>query len=427
MLTNSYDLGIFEQTVRSYANGNLPIVELKGHNYPELGDHFSPILATLAPLYKVWPSPLVLLVAQAGLFALSIIPLTCWAYRVLGAVPALTIGASYGASWGLASAVGFDFHEIAFAVPLLSCSLCALGQGKFRTSALWSLPLLLVKEDLGVTTAAIGGLIIWKGNRRWGLAALVSGFIASVLEIFFIIPATSPSGRYAYLSNFPAENSGPVQSIYQTVESFLDAPETKLITLTLLLAPCAFLALGSSLALVAVPTLTWRFASDNPLYWGHGYQYSAALMPIVFAAMIDVLCRRTARNRIRGLTLLIMLGVTAAIFPHFPMRQLFQQQFWRTPSRVEVAHQIFRLIPDGDSVSASNKLAPQLTSRTTVTLFGFGDTRISTRWIIIDVAQRSWPVNSGQRNQLIRDARNRGYETVVSQDGFLLLRRAGNS
>ncbi|MGQ4365446.1 DUF2079 domain-containing protein [Streptomyces sp. SAS_272] len=37
MLTTGYDLGIFEQAVRSYAHGRLPVAELKGNGFPLLG------------------------------------------------------------------------------------------------------------------------------------------------------------------------------------------------------------------------------------------------------------------------------------------------------------------------------------------------------------------------------------------------------
>src|SRR5438128_4830822 len=39
--TTGYDLGIFEQAVRSWAHGHLPHSEIKGPNFPLLGDHFS--------------------------------------------------------------------------------------------------------------------------------------------------------------------------------------------------------------------------------------------------------------------------------------------------------------------------------------------------------------------------------------------------
>ena len=70
------------------------------------------------------------------------------------------IGAAYGLSWGLQQMIDFDFHEIAFAVPLLACSLSALLRGKVRAAAVWALPLVFVKEDQGFTVAAIGVVIV---------------------------------------------------------------------------------------------------------------------------------------------------------------------------------------------------------------------------------------------------------------------------
>ena len=57
--TSSYDLVIFDQAVRSYAHFGPGISIIKGvHNgfgphFSILGDHWSPILASLAPLYWI--------------------------------------------------------------------------------------------------------------------------------------------------------------------------------------------------------------------------------------------------------------------------------------------------------------------------------------------------------------------------------------
>ncbi len=54
-----------------------------------------------------------------------------------------------------------------------------------------------------------------------------------------------------------------------------------------LLAPTALLALRSPVALIALPTLTWRFRSANSSYWGIGYHYGAVLMPISAVSSVD--------------------------------------------------------------------------------------------------------------------------------------------
>src|ERR1700735_941342 len=88
--TGSYDLVIFDQAVRSYAHFMPGISVIKGvHNgfgphFSVLGDHWSPILASLGPLYWVYGHPQTLLVAQAALFALAIPPLLLFTRRVFG-------------------------------------------------------------------------------------------------------------------------------------------------------------------------------------------------------------------------------------------------------------------------------------------------------------------------------------------------------
>ncbi|MET7440268.1 DUF2079 domain-containing protein [Streptomyces sp. NPDC005568] len=75
MLTTGYDLGIFEQAVRSYAHGHLPVSEVKGSGFPLLGDHFSPVLALIAPVYRLWPTAETLLVVQSALLSVAVVPL----------------------------------------------------------------------------------------------------------------------------------------------------------------------------------------------------------------------------------------------------------------------------------------------------------------------------------------------------------------
>jgi uncharacterized membrane protein len=162
MLTMSWDLGIFEQAVKGYAHLHAPITTLKGPGFNALGDHFSPITALIAPFYRVFPTPVTLLVAQALLFALSVVPVARGAGLLLGRGRGLAIGAAYGLSWGVQRAVDFDFHEIAFAMPLLAFSLEAVIRRRWAAALWWAVPLVLVKEDLGVTVAMIGAVVWWR-------------------------------------------------------------------------------------------------------------------------------------------------------------------------------------------------------------------------------------------------------------------------
>src|SRR6201992_1064312 len=86
----SYDLVIFDQAVQSYAHFHAGVAPVKGvqdgfgPGFSVLGDHWSPILILLAPLYWIHHGPQDLIVAQGVLFALAVPPLWAFTRRVTG-------------------------------------------------------------------------------------------------------------------------------------------------------------------------------------------------------------------------------------------------------------------------------------------------------------------------------------------------------
>ncbi|MFJ6794633.1 DUF2079 domain-containing protein [Streptomyces sp. NPDC091268] len=436
LLSHSFDLGIFVQAVRSYAGGHLPVSEIKGPDFPVLGDHFSPVLALLAPPYRLWPSVRMLLVAQAALVAVSLLPLAFWARRTLGTPAAAVISACYGLSWGLASAVAFDFHEWAFAVPLLTCSLAALGSGRMRAAAYWALPLVLVKEDLGITVAVIGLLIAWRGGRaerRLGLATAAAGLAATAVCVTLVIPAFHPGGFHGYFASHNpggegagGSGGGALELLHQVTLGLI-TPQEKVTTLILVLAPTLFLALRSPLALVALPTMLWRFGSSYAPHWGTGYHYSMLVMPVVFAAFIDALHRRGTSGRSLGRYLAGCAAVTLLLLPHYPLWQVVQPSTYRADPRLAVADRMMALIPDGATVQASDGLVPHLADRTSVSLYGWEDSRRDPQWIMVDTLvapQYRWPLSSMDEQIALAAARAGGYVPAAERAGFVLLKRA---
>jgi uncharacterized membrane protein len=63
---------------------------------------------------------------------------------------------AYALSFGVQSAVEADFHEVAFAAPLLALAGAAYVDRRYSAVVWWSVPLLLVKEDMGLTVAVVG-------------------------------------------------------------------------------------------------------------------------------------------------------------------------------------------------------------------------------------------------------------------------------
>ncbi|MFJ4563998.1 DUF2079 domain-containing protein [Streptomyces caelestis] len=423
MATLSWDLGIFEQVVRAYAHLRAPVSDLKGPGFDILGDHFSPVTALLAPAYRLFPSPVTLLVAQAALFALSAVPVTRAAARLLGRRRGLALGVAYGLSWGVQRAVDFDFHEICFAVPLIAFSLEALLADRRGAALCWALPLVLVKEDLGLTLAAIALVVAWRARGSssrvvpYALGVAVFGVAATLLVLTVVIPSFNTSGSYDYWGKV-SESGSPV-----------DGLDTKVRTLAWLLIPTTgLLALRSPLLLVALPTLGWRMLSGDEHYWGTDWHYSAVLMPVVFLALADALttARRSSRPWLSSYAAQLPAAVAAAalaLTTSLPLAQLTEAGIYREPAAVSGVERLLARIPDGATVEANIGPISRLTSRCRV--FWLGNTQgVTPQYIALENVDGTYRDPVGYAGDLHPGAE---YAVAGKANGYVVLERLTQS
>ncbi|MFF8291101.1 DUF2079 domain-containing protein [Streptomyces sp. NPDC016309] len=417
--TRSWDLGIFEQAIRGYAHLQAPVADLKGPGANVLGDHFSPVTALLAPAYRLFPTPVTLLVAQAALFALAAVPVTRAATRLLGRGGGTATGIAYGLSWGIQQAVDFDFHEICFAVPLIAFSLEAVLARRWRAALLLAAPLVLVKEDLGLTLTATALVVAWRAHRQaprtalYAIGVAVLGAAATLLTLTTVIPAFSTTGGYDYWTKV---EGGP---------SPFSGADTKLRTLAWLLVPTTgLLALRSPLLLVGAPTLGWRFLSGDDHYWSTDWHYSAVLMPVLFLALTDAVdvSRRSPRPWLRAYADRLPACAAAAalaLTTSLPLATLTESAPYRKAPRVTAAEDLLARIPDGATVEANVGPVSRLAGRCRV--LWVGDTReVTPGWIALDNTSGWLRDPHAYARQLHPDAR---YRLVGEAGGYLLLER----
>jgi uncharacterized membrane protein len=446
----SWDLGIFTEYVKQYAHLRAPVVDIRGAGFNLLGDHFHPIVALIAPFFRIFPSPITLLVVQALLAAVSVVPVSRAAAEQLGTGAGRAIGAAYGFSWGLQQMVNYDFHEIAFAVPLLACSLSALVRGRTRAAVWWALPLVFVKEDQGFTLAAIGLIMALAYKRpRAGLLVAAWGLAWSFLEIIVIIPHFSPTHHYLYWADGGAVSPvGGHFSVTGVFSQLTAGSSTKLPTLVLILLPTALLALRSPLVLAALPSLALRFIGTNSSYWGTAWHYNATVMPIVFIAAIDGMARiraaseggpgragregRAGRAENRPAAVLArhgaagMLGIAAALAFQFPLSQLWTPQTYVIDQHVAAARTAMSKVPDGATVATDLDLLAPLAVRTDTFWLGNFATNPATKYIVFDTQSTDWQPPPSNVLAFV-ESLNHGvrYRQIYVNDGVYVFIRSG--
>ena len=455
---SSWDLGIYTEYVKQLSLLHAPIVDVRGPGFNLLGDHFQIALAVLAPFFRIVPSPATLLFFQALLVALSVFPVMAAGSAFLGKSSGRLIGFAYGFSWGLQQMIEFDFHEIALSVPLLAFSLSALVRRRPRAAALWALPMVFIKEDQGFTVAGLGLLLICaevfprlipgpgrlRGHVGWGMFLLAWGLAWSVLAITVIIPHFNAAHDYYYFKDGGVVGGGPAFSVGGLTRQAFSGTSVKLLTVVLLLLPTAFAALGSPVALLALPSLLLRFVSTNTAYWGTDWHYNATIMPILFIAAVEAIARwRSVTDppgdasrgaspaglawSVRGGLARhgppMMAALAVALAFQFPVSDLWHASTYRLGPHIAAADAAMAAVPDGATVQTTLDLLAPLAARTDTFWMGNAGNPLTT-YVVFDGQDSGYSLGKTSVPAFIKQLYpTAGYVQVFSSDDVYVFQR----
>lgn len=390
-----YDLGIFDQAVRQYALFRPPIVPVKGVDFNLLGDHFHPVLALLAPLYWVWPDPRMLNVAMIALLVSTAVPVYLFARRHLGHVGGLLTSCALLVWWPFQAMVNWDFHEVAFGVPLMAWVIWAFDRRRYWLVVGLALPMLLIREDMGITVAAVGVVLAF--HRQWGKAVLLAvvGVAGYVVTTSVLIPLFAPPeamSYWQYTALGPTAGAAIAFMLAHPIRTavLLFDHELKVLLWLMSFVPLALLPFFSPYVILGAPILLSRLFNDRLNTWAPVYQYDAILAPIFLMAAVHVLAKVISRSgwtslRVRGPAFLLALALVCTVFIHavFPLGRTLTGQNWSMPVVAQAHQRAVDLIPNGVCVEAADTAVPHLVDRTYVGLHGDIGDDLST-WMIID-------------------------------------------
>lgn len=428
--STGFDLVIFDQAIRNYSHFQAPASSFRGFSNL-LGDHFHPILVLLAPLYWIWDSPVVLLIAQAFLTSLATLPIYLYAKNQLNKKYAVLFVIIYAINPALLRMIYFDFHEIAFAVPLIAWALFLTTTKRWNLLYIPLLLLLLVKEDISILVSFFGVYLLILKRYKQGILIFLIGIVWFFFATKIAIPFFGSTYNYWDYAELGPNLPSSILAIIGHpvfVLSLLFLPVTKTLTLIKTLGVFLGFEFLSPIIVLAIPLILERMLSTNENYWLFNFHYGATLTPILVFATIDSLKRlynmhfmkRRHAKYVIPIIITIIAVLSALLLVISPMNLVFKPSNYHLNQEERSGYETLAMIPAHASVCTTNHIAAHLGKHELHLLTASSITIESSCDYIItsSVTDESEQSDSRVNSVIMRD-----YSLLSSRDGWKLYRR----
>jgi uncharacterized membrane protein len=438
-----FDLGNMVQAVWSTTQGRpLEMTDgSTGEQIARLGTHVDPLLVLLAPLWVVWPSPLMLALAQIAVVALGALPVFWLGRRHLGSErQAGVLALAYLAyPWVATSAVG-AIHPVTFAITFLLFAVWALDSHRLLPFAIFAALAMSTGELMGLPILGLG---IWyalaRGRRLAGSLIAFAGLAWSTLAVHVVVGhfRGDESVYYGFYDEVGGSPLGVVRTLFTDPGAVIGAltEAHDVVYLLWLGLPLLFLfVLSPGLAVVALPQLLANGLSDFRSMTDPRYHSVAAIVPLLVAATVFGVARLSTTRRPLAAggvlaccaTLTLVLGPWARLFGETPLggREVIPAD------RSAALADAVALVPSGAAVTTSNTSGAHLSARQhvySVPLLGRAE------WVVVDradpwVVTRDSPILTNHPEHVkafvARLQADEAWETVYDRSGVVVLRHA---
>lgn len=378
----TYDFGIFSQMFFNMKQSGLPLTTVERDGLlSHFKVHMSPIYYLLLPFYCIVPAPATLQVLQAAVLASSAIPLWLLSKKhglspymrvllclLLFLYPAFSGGTSY------------DIHENAFLTPLILWLLYAIDAEKHIFIGLFTLLVLMVKEDAAVYTAVIGLFItvsslVRKDERR----KTVTGILILTVSVVWFLVVTGYLSRigdgvmtYRY-DNFIYDGS---ESLFTVIKAAImcpmkvlyectDSEKTQFILYTMLpLLGIPLFTRRYERYILLIPYLLVNLMSDyqyqHDIFFQYTFGSTAFLFYLVIVNLADI-----KNKHIKHIvpTVAVVLSVACFVQTVLPVAVRYPERYQENKDSYRNTQEILDTIPDEASVAATTFYTVPLSQR----------------------------------------------------------------
>ena len=380
--TPTYDFGIFSQMFHSMKTTGIPLTTLERDGLlSHFKVHMSPIYYLLLPVYWCFPRPETLQVLQAAVLASAAIPLwllckrnhlngmlRCILCALLLLYPAYSGGTSY------------DIHENAFLTPLILWLFYALDSRLNVTSVIFTLLVLMVKEDAAVYCAVIALYVIVRSLlSRQKRDQLVLGCILLTISLVWFFAVTRYLSRtgdgvmtYRY-DNFIYDGSSslftvikavflsPMKAVYECV----DTEKLKFIFYTLFpLLGIPLLTRKYERYLLLIPYILVNLMSDYQYQHDIFFQYTYGSTAFLFyLTVINVADLKFSPVKYGALSAAVAVSCCCFIGTVIPKAVPYPRYCRDNSQYYEQVRNVLDTIPDNASVCATTFYTTYLSQR----------------------------------------------------------------
>jgi uncharacterized membrane protein len=448
--TMGWDLGIENNLVWNAAHFNKPLFKtsvIGNATSTHIGFHETYISYLIGIFYRLAPRPETLLVLQAALIGGAVLPFFAFARRHLGAWTACLLAVLINLYAPLQGSNLYDFHYLPFAPFYLWWCLWAL-ESRRNVMAVVAVTLTLAnREDMSALLMVLGLYLVFTGERpRAGLVVTIVSAIYFV-GIKLILMPHFLNGYPAYINQYegllPEGDTGfggILKTVFGnpafTVSSLLE--HDKVLYLLEIVAPLAFFPWRRPIGLLcSIPGFFFTMlATHYPPLLSISFQYTAYWTSFYFMAVVANLTwfqrmeaagASWARHS-RQAWLVAMAAGT--IVTSYQLGIVFQRNTaWGgfSPFHVGVTdadrarhtdlYELIKLIPQDASVTASENIVAQISSRKNAYSLRIGFNEAD--YILVRL-----PSGGEDRGHLI-DALKSGLYGMQAQRGEFVLFRKG--
>jgi len=369
--STGYDLGIYNQVVAGYSNLSLWYSIMI---FPLIGMHVQPILFVIALLYKVVPSPELLLFLQSIALASSVIPLYKLAkLKLRSAWLPLIIALAFLVHPTLTYVALFDFHPEVFAVPLLFWVFLAIQKEQYKLAMWLLIAVTAMKEQFAFFLVTFGVYLVFRKKRLMGSLIAIAG-IAWFLLAFFVISPLFYTGPNIFLTTNPYFGSTLGEAM-ETVFlhplyslKFLFSFE-KLAYVVLLLTPLGLIIpfLAPEILLLGIFEGGLVFFYSPISIQQIAYHHSILLLTVAWLAVVITFSRieKWLKEKKAVAIAVFMLALSVLAFLAYGPFTLFYdvKDFNAFSPYAKAGREMVNAIPKDAPVAAPNWVTPHLSNR----------------------------------------------------------------